>query len=189
MQKYPYISIFTSKKDIYIVPHTQFRNSMEMWTVMCAGLVQANNNEFKRIERVEEGSEKIEFIFDDENKKIDLESTVDKFNLIYILSELIKRLIKKETSNVQLTFWAENREISVINYKNVDIITICAVTVSAIQKVAAHRFYKTIKKNHVAIIELQTNINDEILIESTEEQERTLTILIESLLNAVKIII
>lgn len=193
MQKYPYISIFVSKEGKFIVQRAKFRNQIEKCTVFCVGLILANENNFKLIQREEEGTEKIELIFNKTRNAIELESTLNKINTIYVLSELIKvlinRLLQKETQNIRLAFWAESKEISIINYENIDIATICAVTAGAIQKVAERHFYNVIKENDIAIIELQTNHKDEILIASTEEQERTLTILIESLLNAIKIII
>lgn len=185
MQKY--ISIFTSKKGKFVIPHIPFRNQIEMSMVMVSGLISADRNEFKLIPREEEGTEKIELIYNSEKNKIEIESTVNKYSLIYVLSELINRFYQKDTKNIRLTIWAKDGQVSVLNYDNIDLETICAITAGAIQKVADNCFAKLQTDEDAIVIDVTTNDKDEFFIATTEKQEFILSLLIEVLLNAVKL--
>lgn len=187
MQKYPCITVFTNKKGKFIVPHVPFQKQTDMCSVFGAGLSRANSNEIRLINREEEGTEKIVIIFDEENKKFEIESTVDRINTIYVLSELIKKLIHKEPKNIELTFIIQNNEVFIVNHNSIDIADICAVTANSIQKIAEHHFTVATKEENETVIKIMTTNYGEPLIASTEDQKTTLAILIDMLINSIKL--
>lgn len=187
LKKCAWITIFTNKDGKYVVPHVP-KNNISICKTLCTGLSRVIRDDVIPIKREEEGTEKIVIFFDHENKRFEVEATVDEVNVIYVLSELVKKLMQKDVNNVEITFIIEDNDVFVLNHYGIDIESICVIISNAIQQTTLHHFNVKTGQNQEVTINIKTNNYGEPFIISTEKQKKTILILINVLYEHIKML-